>query len=76
MALKDEEGLKRAENIQTLGADFKVKVFSNWKNIKAVYRHKVEEIYEIRYLGGKIKATGDHSVFVRENYIRSKRVSV
>ncbi len=76
---KDEEGLKRAENIQTLGADFKGKSFfraSNWKNIKAVYRHKVEEIYEIRYLGGKIKATGDHSVFVREkNYIRSKRVS-
>jgi|GEM_PF-11361 len=76
---KDEEGLKKAEDIQTLGADFKGKSFfraSNWRNIKAVYRHKVEEIYEIRYLGGKIKATGDHSVFVREkNYIRSKRVS-
>ena len=38
-------------------------------------RHKVKEIYEIHYLGGKIKTTGDHSVFVRcKNFIASKKV--
>jgi len=74
---KDEEGLKKIEDTQTLGVDLRGKRFfrsSNWKNVKAVYRHKVKEIYEIQYLGGKIKTTGDHSVFVREkNYIRSKQ---
>lgn len=48
---------------------------SGWKNLKAVYRHKVDKIYEIRYLGGVIKATGDHSIFVREkNMVIPKRV--
>ncbi len=48
---------------------------AKWSKIKSVYRHKVEEIYEIHYLGGKIKTTGDHSVFVREkNYIVAKQV--
>ncbi len=39
---------------------------SAWKKVKAVFRHKVGEIYEIYYLGGVVRATGDHSVFVRE----------
>lgn len=39
---------------------------SNWQGIKGVYRHKVDEIYEIHYLGGTVKATADHSIFVRE----------
>jgi len=38
---------------------------SGFKRIKSVFRHKVKEIYEISYLGGKIRATGSHSVFVR-----------
>lgn len=33
----------------------------------AVFRHKASEIYEIEYVGGTIRATGDHSVFVRGN---------
>ncbi|MBA3585815.1 MAG: ATP-dependent metallopeptidase FtsH/Yme1/Tma family protein, partial [Gemmatimonadetes bacterium] len=36
-----------------------------WQGVKAVYRHRVKEIYEIRYLGGTLRTTGDHSVFVR-----------
>ncbi len=48
---------------------------SQWSRVSEVYRHKVEEIYEIHYLGGKIRTTGDHSVFVREkNHIVSKPV--
>ncbi|TSC94677.1 MAG: cell division protease FtsH [Parcubacteria group bacterium Licking1014_1] len=49
---------------------------SSWQNVKGVYRHKVKKIYEIEYLGGKIKTTNDHSVFVRQrNLIVSKKVS-
>jgi len=38
---------------------------SAWKRAGAVYRHRVNEIHEIRYLGGTLRTTGDHSVFVR-----------
>jgi len=48
---------------------------SQWQNVKGVFRHKVNEIYEIHYLGGIIKTTGDHSVFVRDkNFITAKKV--
>jgi ATP-dependent Zn protease/transcriptional regulator with XRE-family HTH domain len=39
-----------------------------WQKVKSVFRHKVKEIYIIEYLGGKIKATGNHSVFVRTKF--------
>jgi len=49
---------------------------SCWKKIEGVYRHKVKEIYEIEYLGGKIRTTGDHSVFVRnQGWISPKKVA-
>jgi ATP-dependent metalloprotease FtsH len=38
---------------------------SAWKTVRGVYRHRVSEICEIRYLGGVLRTTGDHSVFVR-----------
>jgi len=48
---------------------------SAWKGVTGVYRHKVNKIYEIHYLGGILKTTGDHSVFVRNSgYIFPKRV--
>ena len=48
---------------------------SQWQNIRGVFRHKVDKIYEIHYLGGVIKTTGDHSVFVRDkNFITAKKV--
>ncbi|PIP57487.1 hypothetical protein COX03_02925 [Candidatus Woesebacteria bacterium CG22_combo_CG10-13_8_21_14_all_39_10] len=48
---------------------------SAWKGVSGVYRHKVNKIYEIYYLGGILKTTGDHSVFVRNSgYIYPKRV--
>ena len=48
---------------------------SNWQNVVQVLRHKVKEIYKIEYLGGKLRTTGDHSVFVREHGgIRAKPV--
>jgi len=49
---------------------------SCWQEVQGVFRHKADEIYEIHYLGGVIKTTGDHSVFVRHrNFIKPKKVS-
>ncbi|MDA1337622.1 MAG: AAA family ATPase [bacterium] len=87
---ENEEGrMIPIENIQTLGYDTEKTKFrgtkekgdynyfgnSSWKNVRGVYRHKVHEIYEIEYLGGMLRMTGDHSIFVRHrNLITSKRV--
>ncbi|TMQ72746.1 MAG: hypothetical protein E6K81_06570, partial [Candidatus Eisenbacteria bacterium] len=38
---------------------------SAWSRVRGVLRHRVAEVYEIEYLGGVIRTTGDHSVFVR-----------
>ena len=49
---------------------------SNFKKVRSVFRHKVNEIYEISYLGGKIKTTGNHSVFIRTGQgILARKVS-
>ncbi|MBI2268609.1 MAG: ATP-dependent zinc metalloprotease FtsH [Candidatus Blackburnbacteria bacterium] len=77
---EDKEGLVKVENIQTLGFDSQTSGFwgykngkmlrivnSAFKNITAVFRHKAQEIYEIHYLGGIVKTTADHSVFIRSN---------
>ena len=68
---------KDSQNIQVLGFDKKPtspnlnnRTFfgkSAFKNVRSVFRHKVKEIYEIKYLGGTVRATGNHSVFVRSN---------
>ncbi len=52
--------------------------FSNsaFKKVRSVFRHKVNEIYKIKYLGGEIKATGNHSVFIRTSLgLKTKAVS-
>lgn len=72
----DKEGfLVHVNDVQTLGFEEKDSKFkgssktfvkgSAWKNVKGVYRHRVNEIYAIHYLGGTIRTTGDHSVFIR-----------
>ena len=38
---------------------------STWSGVQGVYRHRTTEICEIEYLGGVIRTTPDHSVFVR-----------
>ncbi len=44
-----------------------------WTRVRGVYRHKVNEVFEIHYLGGILRTTGDHSVFVHgHGGIRSK----
>jgi ATP-dependent Zn protease len=49
---------------------------SAFKKVRAVFRHKVDEIYEVEYLGGKVQATGNHSLFVRDRFgIKTKPVS-
>ena len=79
-----EEGEKIAEDIQTLGfekLDIKKQYglrFSNsaFKKVRSVFRHKVDKIYEIEYVGGKVRTTGNHSVFIRtRNGIVARPVS-
>ena len=74
---ESEEGIEKFVNdLEVLGFERKqIKgpgpknnlYFSNsaFKKVRSVYRHRVNEIYEIEYLGGKIKTTGNHSLFVR-----------
>jgi ATP-dependent metalloprotease FtsH len=50
---------------------------SAWKKLTGVYRHKVNEIFEIEFLGGTLRTTGDHSVFIRTHgSIKPKRVDL
>ncbi len=84
---QDQQGYPiKIEGIETLGFQGKNssqyssedKFFggSAWKKVDAVYRHKVEKIYEIHYLGGTIRTTGDHSIFVRDkNRLKIKKAS-
>lgn len=41
---------------------------SAFQPVRGVFRHRVREIFEIEYLGGTIRATGNHSVFVRTTH--------
>ena len=70
----DEGYPVRVEGMATLGYEKRTSGFrgrihgfggSAWQQLGGVYRHKVDEIYEVEYLGGVIRTTGDHSVFVR-----------
>jgi ATP-dependent Zn protease/intein/homing endonuclease len=73
--LPDEEGVEKlCPDLEVLGfvgkknrrgVYFRKAV---WQKVRSVFRHKVKEIYIIEYIGGKIKATGDHSVFVRTKF--------
>ncbi len=73
----DKEGfVVPVRGVETLGYEEKSSKFtgspktfvqgSAWSGLKGVYRHRVNEIYEIEYLGGTVRTTGDHSVFVRD----------
>ncbi len=49
---------------------------SEWNKVTGVLRHKVDEVYKIHYRGGRIRTTGDHSIFVRQgNMIKAKQAS-
>lgn len=63
----------RSKNLHERNLSFGSAMF---KNVRSVFRHKVSTVYEINYIGGKIKATGNHSVFVRTRRgIETKQVS-
>ncbi|MGD8744336.1 MAG: AAA family ATPase, partial [Candidatus Woesebacteria bacterium] len=82
-----QEGEVELSDIQCLGFERKVSTgnlthkniyFGNsaFQQVRSVFRHKVKEIYEIEYLGGTLRATGNHSVFVRDRFgLRTKAVS-
>ena len=72
----DKEGfMMPVSDVQTLGFAEKDSKFkgssktfvkgSKWSPVRGVFRHRVKEIYEVKYLGGKVEMTADHSVFVR-----------
>lgn len=77
----NEEGVVPVENVYTLGFErggkkgffgynsekMQTIASSAFKKVSSVFRHKVSEIYEIHYLGGVVKTTADHSVFVRKH---------
>lgn len=84
---KSEERIEKfVEDLEVLGFERKLGkrsmrknlYFGNsaFKKVRSVYRHKVNEIYKVEYLGGEIKTTGNHSVFVRtKKGIEKKLVS-
>ncbi|KAJ2446900.1 hypothetical protein IWW46_000641 [Coemansia sp. RSA 2440] len=63
----DSEGYVVPVNgVQTLGYTGGAKMDScEWTTVRQVYRHKVDEVYEISYMGDMVRTTGDHSVFIR-----------
>jgi ATP-dependent Zn protease len=80
---ENEEGTTKEVN-----GDFKVLGFQSkprsphyfnsavFQKVESIFRHLVKEVYEIEYLGGKIKATGNHSIFVRtKGGVKTKAVS-
>ncbi len=75
--LGEENAEKPSPEIEVLGFDQKVTTRNNsrtyfgnsaFKKVRSVFRHHVSEIYEIKYLGGMVLATGNHSVFVRTKW--------
>ena len=49
---------------------------SSFKKVRSVFRHRVNEIYEIEYSGGKIRTTGNHSLFIATRQgLKAKMVS-
>jgi ATP-dependent Zn protease len=78
---ENEEKIEKSTNdLEVLGFERKLGkakssiYFQNsaFKKVRSVFRHKVNEIYEVRYNGGIIKTTGNHSVFIRAPYIGLK----
>ncbi|MBI4994256.1 AAA family ATPase [Candidatus Peregrinibacteria bacterium] len=73
----DEEGIEKyTPDLEVLGLEARPRKdgkstkhmyfgSSEFKRVRSVFRHKVNEIYEVKFLGGKIRTTGNHSVFVR-----------
>ena len=67
----NQEGIIPVDGVHTLGFDQgkagQTISRASFKKVSSVFRHKVDKIYEIRYLGGVVKTTVDHSVFVRRH---------
>ncbi|KAJ2692609.1 hypothetical protein H4R19_006123, partial [Coemansia spiralis] len=62
----DEGFVVPADGVQTLGYSGGPAADSSaWTTVRQVYRHKVDVVYEIGYLGDTVRTTGDHSVFIR-----------
>jgi hypothetical protein len=65
--LDDEEGIKKINDTSTFGAKISknpgVTSFDVAK-VLAVYRHKADKIYNVKYNGGNLSLTPDHSIFI------------
>lgn len=71
----EERVAKPVDGVYTLSIEGDRVAF---KPIKYVLRHSCPEVYRIKYVGGEVRATGSHSVFVFDEEafeIREKKVS-
>ncbi len=68
-----EEGVEKSAQFEALGFYKKPDKLkhrllfghSAFVPVRGVFRHTVAEVYEIKHSGGRVRATGNHSVFVR-----------
>ena len=71
----EERVAKPVNDVYTLSIEDGRLVF---KPIKYVLRHSCSEVYRIKYVGGEVRATGSHSIFVLDDEtmeVREKKVS-
>jgi len=85
---KGEEGFKPVKDYLTLAHSFKksksprkgylkLEGYAELKPFSGVYRHWVPDIYRVKYRGGMVDATGNHSVFVsKSNWSPDKKISI
>jgi len=63
----DEEGFRQISGTSTLSANISknpgITSFDITRS-SGVYRHKVDQIYKVKYNGGTISLTADHSIFI------------
>jgi len=64
---ENEEGVKEIKNISTIG----VKISKNpgitdftLANVSGIYRHQTDHVFKVKYNGGTVSLTADHSIFI------------
>ncbi|NPA62116.1 MAG: hypothetical protein GXN95_01005 [Methanococci archaeon] len=58
----ENEMYKKVDNLEVLTADENFKV--RWRKVSTIIRHKVDKILRIKFEGGYIELTGNHSIMM------------
>ncbi|EHP87100.1 replication factor C small subunit [Methanotorris formicicus] len=70
----ENEMYKKVDNLEVLTVDENFKV--RWRKVSTVIRHKVDKILRVKFEGGYIELTGNHSIMMLdENGLVSKKAS-